>query len=160
MIESHTSVFQFNVICTVNGCKKKKSGESGQEKLSRWAIANDCRCSVSGALNNCNGDNRSYFRSEVVLADWDKRAASSHRPLQESILIISKEISTPFSCLHLSRKAMKWSRKCLREAWEPFTRQFPAPQFPTAYNFLFVAKIVSSASRLLVRSWLPSSAKR
>lgn len=92
------------------------------------------------APNNRNGDTialtfgRKFSQFEM--------GGLLHRSLaRQLVLIISEEISTPFSCLHLSRKAMKWSRKCLREAWEPFIWQFPGTAM--VYNFLSVAKTVS-----------------
>lgn len=67
-----------------------------------------------------------YLRSRV--AKYTSYSIARSIP----VLIISKEISTPFSCLRLREccRPMKWSRKCRRgEPENRFAQQFPAWHF-------------------------------
>lgn len=72
--------------------------------------------------------------ASVRISKWNvicDREWLNTRHIRSSIpvLIISKEISTPFSCLRLREccRPMKWSRKCLTgEPENRFAQQFPA----------------------------------
>ena len=105
------------------------------------------------APNNCNGDNRSRFRSEVVLAD--KRAL--HRSLARAGLNNFRRnlhafLLSPFKSQgdEVEQEVPSRSLRTVYSAVSCTT---------TAYNFLFIAKIISSAFKLSAGSLLLSSAK-
>jgi len=107
--------------------------------------------SVSG-MNNRNGDNRSCFRSEVVLAGRDGAVTSLHRSL-ESLDNFRRNLhaflSSPFKSQGDEVEQEVPSRS-LRTVYSTVSCT------AIAYNFAaLAAKIVSSAWRLPVRSSFP-----